>query len=108
MEKNEKAGKRNFRVDRTTHNKAILILSIFGFMAAALVIALFRMQILAYEEYQGLVVRQMTTEIEVNPERGEIYDTNHSVLATNVTKYLSSGYNQRNGGAEGERRRGGF
>ena len=84
----EKVEKKNFRVDRATHKKAYLILLFFGVMAAALVIALFKMQILAYEEYQSLVVQQMTTEIEVNPERGEIYDTNRSVLATNVTKYL--------------------
>ena len=80
--------KKNFRVDRSTHRKAYFILFIFGAMAFVLVAALFKMQIIAYEEYQSLVVEQMTTEIEVNPERGEIYDTNHSVLATNVTKYL--------------------
>lgn len=80
--------KKNFRVDKSTHNKAYLILGVFVVMALVLVAALFNMQIIAYEEYQTLVVDQMTTEVEVNPERGEIYDTNRNLIATNVTKYL--------------------
>ena len=79
---------KSFRVDRLTHKKAYFVLLFFGLMAAALVISLFKMQIVDYEEYQTQVLKQMTTEVEVNPERGEIYDTNGDVLATNVTKYL--------------------
>ena len=80
--------KRKFRVDRTTHKKAYFVLFFFIIMALVLVAALFKMQIIDYEEYQKTVVNQMTTEIEVNPERGDIYSTNRDVLATNITKYL--------------------
>jgi len=80
--------KKSFRVDRMTHKKAYFVLFFFVVMAVVLVVALFKMQIIDYEDYQSLVVEQMTTEVEVNPERGEIYDTNRDLLATNVTKYL--------------------
>lgn len=80
--------KKSFRVDRLTHKKAYFVLFFFVLMAVVLIAALFNMQVLKYEDYQSLVVEQMTTEVEVNPERGEIYDTNHNLLATNVTKYL--------------------
>lgn len=80
--------KRNFRVDRTTHKKAYFVLFFFILMAVVLVAALFKMQIIDYEEYQKTVVDQMTTEVQVNPERGDIYSTNRDVLATNITKYL--------------------
>ncbi len=80
--------KRNFRVDRVTHKKAYFVLFFFILMAVILVAALFKMQIIDYEEYQKTVVDQMTTEVQVNPERGDIYSTNRDVLATNITKYL--------------------
>ncbi len=79
---------KNFRVDRMTHKKAYFVLFFFVVMALVLVAALFKMQVIDYEEYQKTVVDQMTTEVEVNPERGDIYSTNHELLATNITKYL--------------------
>lgn len=81
MEKNK------FRVDRMTHKKAYFVLFFFVVMALVLVAALFKMQILEKDYYQGLVSEQITTEIKVNPNRGEIRDTNGELLATNVTKY---------------------
>lgn len=78
----------NMRMDRATHKKAYFLLIVFFAMALFIIITLFKMQIIDYEKYQNLVLNQMTTEIEVNPERGDIYDTNGNVIATNSTRYL--------------------
>ena len=59
---------KNYRVDRMTHKKAYFVLFFFALMAVVLVAALFKLQIIDYEEYQKTVVDQMTTEVEVNPE----------------------------------------
>ncbi|MBQ7714962.1 MAG: PASTA domain-containing protein [Clostridia bacterium] len=79
---------KKLRVDRMTHKKAYFVLFFFILIALATVGILFKMQVVDYDYYQDLVVKQVTTEIEVNPERGEIYDTNYNVLATNITRYL--------------------
>ncbi len=78
----------NMRMDRATHKKAYFLLIVFFAMALFIIISLFKMQVIDYEKYQNLVLNQMTTEIEVNPERGEVYDTNGNVIATNSTRYL--------------------
>lgn len=59
-------------------------------MIAAFVYLLVRILILqtgGYEKYQNKVLSQLTTESSVTAERGRIYDTNRTVLATNVTTY---------------------
>lgn len=76
------------RIDRTTHKKAYFVLFLFVAAAAVLTAKLFNMQIINYEEYQNLVVKQITTEVEVNPERGCLYDTNGKVIAANATRYV--------------------
>ncbi len=61
-----------------------------GFVAlwGLLVLVLFNLQIINYDEYQRQVINQLTVETEVNPERGSIYDRNGNLLATNKTVYL--------------------
>lgn len=76
------------RMDRITHKKAYLVLAVFVLLAVLLTVKLFSMQVINYEYYQNLVVEQMTTEVEVNPERGTIYDTNGKVIAGNATRYI--------------------
>lgn len=76
------------RIDRKTVQRALIILMIFCVAACAVVIALFQLQILHYDEYEKQVLDQMTYETEVNPERGIIYDRNGNILATNITVYL--------------------
>ena len=76
------------RMDRITHKKAYLVLSLFVILAGVLTVRLFAMQIVNHEYYQNLVVEQITTEVEVNPERGTIYDTNGKVIAGNATRYI--------------------
>ena len=44
-------------------------------------------QTVDYDKYQDKVINQMTTEVEVAAERGNIYDTNGILLATDVTSY---------------------
>ena len=59
-------------------------------MIAAFVYLLVRIPILqtgGYEKYRNKVLSQLTTESSVTAERGRIYDTNRTVLATNVTTY---------------------
>lgn len=79
---------KKIRVDRMTHKRAYFALLCFGVVALAIIVTLFKMQVIAYEDYQKLVLDQITTEVEVNPERGDIFDTNGNTLATNVTRYL--------------------
>lgn len=58
--------------------------------AVLFVLLLFRiliLQTLGYGEYQRKVIEQMTTESEVQAKRGNIYDANGVVIATNVTTY---------------------
>ena len=40
-----------------------------------------------YDRYQAKVIEQMTTESTVNADRGNIYDTNGILIATNITTY---------------------
>ncbi len=57
----------------------------FSSMAVLIVLGLFKLQILKYDDYQIEVLEQLTVETNVNPERGIIFDRNREVLATNVT-----------------------
>lgn len=76
------------RLDRNTHIKAYVLLGIFACVVIYIIYVLFNMQVISYADYQGKVADQMTTEVKVNPERGDIYDTNGNLLATNTTRYL--------------------
>lgn len=61
-----------------------IILSILFFLLAGKVLFI---QIFKYDEYKQKVLDQMTQETTVSADRGNIYDTNGIVLATNVTTY---------------------
>ncbi len=69
-------------------HRALVLMGLFIAAACVLVYALFDLQILQYEYYRKEVLDQLTYETEVNPERGNIYDTNGNILATNATVYL--------------------
>lgn len=63
---------------------------ILGFIVFAFVFLSFRilaLQTRDYERYQKAVISQMTTESVIPAERGDIYDTNGVLLATDVTVY---------------------
>lgn len=68
--------------------RGIILLAIFIFLALIVVFALFRLQILHYDEYQDDVINQFTVETNVNPARGYIYDRNGITLACNQTVWV--------------------
>ena len=61
----------------------LLILAIF----AVLLIRVLLIQTVDFEKYQSKVINQLTVESEVAADRGNIYDRNGRLLATNVTAY---------------------
>ena len=61
----------------------LLILGVF----AALLIRVLLIQTLDFEKYQSKVIDQLTVESAVAADRGNIYDRNGRILATNVTAY---------------------
>ena len=63
------------------------VLAVYFLLTAALIGRLFYIQIISYDYYQSLVVDQVTVETKESAKRGEIYDTNMSALATNVTAW---------------------
>ena len=53
----------------------------------ALLVRVLLLQTVGYSRYQKKVIDQMTTQSEVTAVRGNIYDRNGVLLATNVTTY---------------------
>lgn len=76
------------RIDRRTIRRSVVVIFIFAAVAVTVICALFKMQVIKYEDYQQRVLDQLTVETKVNPERGNIYDRNGNILATNVSNYL--------------------
>ena len=66
-------------------SQALLVLAICLF--GALLIRILYLQTVKYDRYQQKVLDQMTTESKVTAERGNIYDQNGVLLATNVSTY---------------------
>ena len=54
---------------------------------AALAGRILTIQTVSFERYQKKVIEQMTTESPASAGRGEIYDINGNLLATNITTY---------------------
>ena len=75
----------------TLHPKVIrrssALLIIAGVLFGALLIRILLLQTLGYDRYQKKVIEQMTTEASVTADRGNIYDANGVILATNVSTY---------------------
>ena len=67
--------------------RSMVLLFIVGFLFTVLLIRILLLQTVGYEEYRQKVVEQMTTESVVRASRGNIYDANGAVLATNITTY---------------------
>ena len=75
-------------ISTKSSKRGVFLLLVFLIMSLAIVFALFRLQIMGYNEYQQYVIDQMTVETNVNPLRGNIYDVNGRVLATNKTVWV--------------------
>ncbi len=54
---------------------------------AGLLLRILLLQTVGYEKYQKKVIEQMTTEVKVSASRGNIYDANGVILATNISTY---------------------
>ncbi|MBQ8859029.1 MAG: PASTA domain-containing protein [Clostridia bacterium] len=63
------------------------LLACFTAVAILLAAVLFRMQIFGYEEYQQKVLEQITVGSALKADRGNIYDRNGNLLATNKTTW---------------------
>lgn len=64
-----------------------ILLFIVGLLFGALLLRVLILQTAGYDRYQQKVLEQMTTESRVNATRGNIYDRNGVLLATNISTY---------------------
>ena len=70
-----------------TVGRAAILLGIAVLLFSALLVRIFLLQTVKYEHYRQKVLEQITTESSVNASRGNIYDANGVLLATNITTY---------------------
>ncbi|MBR6914865.1 MAG: hypothetical protein IKN36_00765, partial [Clostridia bacterium] len=75
------------RTDRKTYHRLVIAFCIFVAAAAIIIGRLALYQIRDHDYYQDQVLDQITVSADVNPERGDILDTNGNPLATNKTVY---------------------
>ncbi len=76
------------RISGKTIKRGIILLSVFFVISILIAIALFKLQILGYDDYQDSVLNQLTVETNVNPLRGTIYERNGKILASNKTVWV--------------------
>lgn len=81
------AEKRN-RISRKIWSRSSVILLVFALVMCAIIAKLVYLQIYKHDYYKERVVNEITVEMQVNPERGTIYDSTGNILATNRTVYL--------------------
>ena len=67
--------------------RSTVLLCAVGFFLTVLLLRILLFQTVEYDRYQKKVVDQITTQSEVQADRGNIYDRNGVPLATNVTAY---------------------
>ena len=67
--------------------RAVILFGILLLVFALLLGQIATIQTVDFEKYQDKVIEQMTTRSPASANRGEIYDRNGKVLATNVTTY---------------------
>jgi stage V sporulation protein D (sporulation-specific penicillin-binding protein) len=74
-------------VNRGFLKRAAVLFGALLLIFALLLVRIAVIQTVDFEAYQNKVIEQMTTRSPTGAERGEIYDRNGNVLATNVTTY---------------------
>lgn len=74
-------------VNSVTAKRGFILLAFFALLATALICVIFKMQVFEYDTYQQEVIDQITVENSVAAERGDIYDRNMNVIATNQTTW---------------------
>ncbi|MBQ4108405.1 MAG: PASTA domain-containing protein [Clostridia bacterium] len=68
--------------------RGVFLLFFFLILSLVIIVTLFKIQILGYDDYQKRVIEQLTVETKVNPDRGAILDRNGTVLASNKTVWV--------------------
>ena len=76
------------KINRKMIKRGIILLGVFFLFALIIAIALFKLQILSYDDFQNSVLNQLTIETNVNPLRGTIYERNGKILASNKTVWI--------------------
>lgn len=79
---------KNYEKSRKITKRGTFILFLFVFLSIIILITLFKIQILGYDDYQKNVIEQLTVETKVNPLRGKIFDRNGVTLASNKTVWV--------------------
>lgn len=64
-----------------------ILLVLVAILFTALLFRVLFLQTAEYDRYQKKVIEQMTTQSEVQADRGNIYDANGVAIATNITTY---------------------
>ena len=73
------------RLDSAQHIRLMIVMAVLGFGAMLLVLwRLYDLMIVNYEYYAGLALRNQTRTTTVTASRGDIYDRNMNLLATDV------------------------
>lgn len=67
--------------------RAGILLCAAVLLFSGLLLRILLLQTAGYQHYQQKVLEQMTTESKVNAARGNIYDCNGQLLATNISTY---------------------
>ena len=75
------------RTDRKTYHRLVIAFCLFAVASAVIIGRLALYQIRDHDYYQDQVLDQITVSADVNPERGDILDTNGNPIATNKTVY---------------------
>ena len=70
-----------------TIGRAAILLGVAVLLFSALLIRILLLQTVKYDYYRQKVLEQITTESSVNASRGNIYDANGMLIATNITTY---------------------
>lgn len=78
----------NNKISGKMIKRGMILLSAFILISVAIIISLFKLQILRYDAFQDSVLNQLTVETKVNPLRGTIYERNGKVLASNKTVWI--------------------
>ncbi len=75
------------KINRRIPGRSLLIISFCMALWAVLIIRLFYLQVIKYDEYQSKVIDNVQKETTVSAERGTIYDSDMVALATNITTW---------------------
>ncbi len=86
-EKDPQNTKSNGNLHPKVVHRAAVLLGLAVLLFSALLVRVFVLQTFQHSHYKEKVLSQITTESRVNATRGNIYDANGALLATNVTTY---------------------